>query len=235
MILAKYEAARHALQAAHCVDEVKDIRDKAQAMAAYARQAKDTELIEWATEIKVRAERRAGEMLRETERNLGGRPPKTGDTMSPVSKLRDIGVSKKQSERWQKLAAVPEDKFEQAVAAAKDVAGEVTTAAMLRLARALGKHDALKTEAEGNARAARWRELRWQLEHAHKALGALGLADTPPCAAEERGRILIAWKAISMFLSEELGYQQHDIQRRPTSTARAPSRAVLIEGVARRV
>lgn len=131
--LIRYEAARAALQAAHSVDEVKDIRDKAQAMAAYARQAKDTALVEWATEIKVRAERRAGEMLRDMPKHTGGRPSKTTDIVSAVSTLADIGVTDKQSERWQKLAAVPEDKFEQAVAAAKEVAGEVTTAALLRL------------------------------------------------------------------------------------------------------
>jgi len=127
-----------ALEAASSVDEVKDIRDKAQAMAAYARQAKDTALVEWATEIKVRAERRAGELLRDMaekgERDPGGR----GRIESrPATQLADLGVSRDQSARWQKLASVPEQQFEEAVQAAKEVAGEVTTAAMLRMSNGL--------------------------------------------------------------------------------------------------
>ena len=130
-----YDAARFALQQAVVVDEVKDIRDKAQAMAAYARQAKDTALVEWATEIKVRAERKAGQMLAEMPKHNGA-PPRYHDVTTPPKTLDEIGISKNQSSRWQKLAAVPDDLFEQAVAAAKDVAGEVTTAAMLRIERA---------------------------------------------------------------------------------------------------
>lgn len=144
--LIRYDAARHALAEAHRVDEVKDIRDKAQAMAAYARQAKDTAMVEWATEIKVRAERRAGELLadmgRSGDRNTGGKPSQH----ERVSTLADLGVSESQSSRWQRLAAVPEDRFEQAVAAAKETAREVTTAAMLRLDKPHVSHNSGENE-----------------------------------------------------------------------------------------
>ena len=78
MKLVHYDKARAALEKAHRVDEVKDIRDKAVAMVAYARQAKNNELENWAAEIKLRAERRAGEILRDLELSKGGRPETTG-------------------------------------------------------------------------------------------------------------------------------------------------------------
>ena len=67
----------------------------------------------------MRAERRAGELLIEmkergerrehSQRSHG----ETSEALPP--KLSDLGINKTQSSRWQKLAALPEEKFEQNV------------------------------------------------------------------------------------------------------------------------
>ena len=131
--LTRYDQARFALAECQRVDEVKDIRDKAEAMAAYARQAKDTELVQWATEIKVRAERKAGEMLSQMELAKGGDPTLyqhvRGDRPQT---LAEMGLTQNDSSRYQSLASMSEQHFETAVATAKETAGQVTTAFMLR-------------------------------------------------------------------------------------------------------
>lgn len=102
--LIRYEQARTALAECHRVDEVKDIRDKAEAMAAYARQAKDSDLIQYVTEIKVRAERRCGELLAATEKNKGAATP-SNDTRASAPTLREMGLTYDESSRYQQLAA----------------------------------------------------------------------------------------------------------------------------------
>lgn len=133
--LVRYEAARTALAECQRVDEVKDIRDKAEAMAAYARQAKDSELIEWATEIKVRAERKAGELILQKrasgEMAAAGGDRRSDNKIEPTT-LKDYGISPDQGVRWTALADMPQAHFETAVATAKDTAGQVTTAFILR-------------------------------------------------------------------------------------------------------
>ena len=116
--LVRYEQARTALAECHRVDEVKDIRDKAEAMAAYARQAKDSDLIQYATEIKVRAERRCGELLSTSEKNRGAATP-SNDTRALAPTLREMGLTYDESSLYQSLASMSADHFETAVATAK--------------------------------------------------------------------------------------------------------------------
>jgi hypothetical protein len=79
---------------------------------ATARGAMDAARI--AEEVQLRSERKAGAFLEGMEKHVGGRPTKTGDIVSPVSepKLSDLGVTKKQSSRWQAMARIPEPDFE---------------------------------------------------------------------------------------------------------------------------
>jgi hypothetical protein len=204
--LVKYEAARAALAAAHRIDEVKDIRDRAQALAAYARQARDTEMIEWATEIKVRAERRCGQMLKETAAR-GERATKKGNVnqYSRVShdgrpSLSDLGLNFNQSSRYQKLAEIPEEQFEKMLDFSKANSGQVTTAAMLRLGEKLTELEETRREVSEFERAARWRVLRSRLDGVCRALKDVRLEDTPPCPNRERGEILILWRQLTEFM-----------------------------------
>jgi hypothetical protein len=122
--LTKYNAAKRALAAAISIDEVKDIRDKAAAMRLYAMQAKDRVLIDQATEIRLRAERRAGEILAEMADR--GERHRRGDSnqhaKSQAATLQNLDINKSQSSRWQKLAEIEEDDFEELVINAKEKA-----------------------------------------------------------------------------------------------------------------
>lgn len=123
-----YESAKDALAECKFTDEVKDWADRAAATQAYAKMAKDKSLEVDAAEIRIRAERRLGEMLAEQKAthgfSKGGRPAETGSSTAPVSKssavptgnrtpaLSEVGIDKKLSARAQKIAAVPKAEFE---------------------------------------------------------------------------------------------------------------------------
>lgn len=123
--LVKYEAACRAIAECKSVDEVKSWADKAAAMQAYGRMAQDKTLEVDAAEIRIRAERRLGEMLAATKAEGGLNPAAnlkqgpvvvSNDHGKKVPTLAQVGISKDLSSRAQKLAAVPEAEFEAALA-----------------------------------------------------------------------------------------------------------------------
>ena len=131
--LAPLAAVELALANADRVEDVKEIRDKAEAVRTYAERAGlGLERQNAAAEIRLRAERRAGEMLAKMALHGGDR---RGDDAGDRVTLGDLGVSKDQSARWQKLARVAAGDFDAHVAAVKKRGEELTTAGLLRLAR----------------------------------------------------------------------------------------------------
>ena len=91
-----------AIAETHAIDEVKDIRNKAMALEAYARQAKNFEAEDRCKEIRVRAEHKWGQLYRVGEKAKGAREPGTdrGATRSngaTASTLDEMGVTKDQS------------------------------------------------------------------------------------------------------------------------------------------
>jgi hypothetical protein len=118
--LTNYEAMCRAIDVVHSVDEAKDIRDKAIALQAYAREANNFDAERKCREIRIRAERKVGELLRNTSRNTGtaglGRPPlgPRGDRgpKDETPTLASYGLTYDQSSRFQRLAEVPADIFE---------------------------------------------------------------------------------------------------------------------------
>lgn len=123
------------------VDEAKDIRDKALALEAYYRQARNLDAEREAANVRLRAERRVGELLRELERasvpnpaGLGGRSGKvvTSDQTTQQSPyaaaLEAQGMSRQAAGRFQALADIPEEEFERVLSAPE----RLSTSALLK-------------------------------------------------------------------------------------------------------
>jgi len=124
--LIRYDAMVHAIMVCEEIDEVKDIRDKALAMELYAQQAMNTDAERKACSVRLRAEKECGKRLAEMNNHGGDRK---SDSRSPNTTLKDIGISKDQSSKWQRLAQVPDDEFESALS---DPDSKPSTASIIR-------------------------------------------------------------------------------------------------------
>ena len=146
--LVKLEGAVRMLAEAGTLEEVKHVHDLAQAAAEYARAARlGLEAQNSAAEIKLRAERKAGEMLAGLERQPG---PGRGHTAEKISTdgnllydyrsvLEETDTPYQTANRWQKIAALPDEQFEEYIAETKAERAELTTTGILRFERELAR------------------------------------------------------------------------------------------------
>jgi N6-adenosine-specific RNA methylase IME4 len=126
------DAALHALASANTPDELINLANQAAALQVYARRAKLGMIAQnRCAEIRLRAERKLGELLTTTPR-LHGRP-KTVPDENTFPSLSDLGVpDRKLSHRAQRIAAVPIAEFEAYLRTAHEREWEITTRLLLR-------------------------------------------------------------------------------------------------------
>jgi hypothetical protein len=111
---ATYEAAKRALEQCVALDECKMWANRAEALASYARQAKDDVLLKMSMRVQARAIDRCGELLKQIE------PAKTGPKLSDASDTqlgrvqaaRDAGLSDRQRVTAIRVNNVPRNQFE---------------------------------------------------------------------------------------------------------------------------
>jgi hypothetical protein len=120
--LVQYEAARQALAECVRVDEAKDWRDRAAALAAYARQRDDKAMETWVSEIHKRACIRIGQLSRELEtaehEGPGAVIPSSGKYKRDA--LADAGISTTTANRYEQLAGGKTERGQNAAEAAAE-------------------------------------------------------------------------------------------------------------------
>jgi hypothetical protein len=122
--LVRYDAMCRAIDAAYEIDGVKAIHDQAAMLQAAARVANNTEAETRAYEIRMRAARRAGELSKRIEKvhakgnQYTGKmiAPDNGETPTKTRVLEKAGILSQRASEWERLAAVPECEFEEALA-----------------------------------------------------------------------------------------------------------------------
>jgi len=161
------------------------------ALRVYVKAASDSlEAANAAAEIKLRAERKAGEMLAGNVKRGGDRANSHDDSL-----LSDLGLNHSQSSRWQRGARVAEEDFEAYLRDCQKHAREVTQAGLLKLAN--GAH------VGNNSGNSEWYTPQKYVEAVHEVMGFI---DTDPCSCEAANEVVRA----ETFFTEEHDGLQHE-------------------------
>ncbi len=144
--LARLSAATQALAVAKAMDEIKQIRDIAVAAQTYAKAAKPRakDAQNHAAGIKLSAERKAGELLRQLERGGGeitqertiSNIPRPEFLIRPSMRAQVLvasAIAPVTAHRWQQIAELPEHVFQAHVAERQEAREELTTSGLLRV------------------------------------------------------------------------------------------------------
>jgi hypothetical protein len=126
--------ARAVLAETADIGQILDIRDQAEALRGLAKkQRRGLEAQNKAAVLKIEAERRIGQLLAEMELDRGAVSRSQRATARTV-KLAELEMTKSESHRYQRVAAIPQVVVDRYFAASRDAHQEITTAGLLRFA-----------------------------------------------------------------------------------------------------
>ncbi len=133
--------ARTEIQTATDLLSLKDIHDRLVAVHTFCKAAKVSfEITQRCSELKLRCERRAGQLLNGREKHPPGPPPQDRSrTATYPPRLEDLDITKSQSSRWQSIAVVPDGDFEKKIDEIKKGGREITSSEMLSFAKYLDR------------------------------------------------------------------------------------------------
>jgi len=133
-----FDKAKIALEKATSIDEVLEVRDQAEALRSYHKQQQDSlDMQNGCATIKIRAERRIGEILQDMPKDKGGNPNLSHREIGSEKPLSysELGIDKNQAHRWQTIAKMPEEALDNYIDTTKKEEKEVTSVGAFRLAK----------------------------------------------------------------------------------------------------
>jgi hypothetical protein len=138
--LALLEQAATLLVECRDLDEVKSLRDRAEAMRLYSKKIADSQRSQnAAAAIKIRAEHRMGELLAQMEKQKPGdhwKKKRSHDaTVTPT--IAEIGITKSDSSRCQAIAAIPPKQLDAVIEHACKTNRELTSKEMVQRGKAI--------------------------------------------------------------------------------------------------
>ena len=143
-ILVRLNTAERALAQARDLNEIKRIIDVSEAVRVWAKAAKNSEYCaHYAEELKLKSQRKAGEVLARLKKSKGGR--NSAQAVRSSSEYRkgveEVGIDRGSAQRWQQVAAVPEAKFHRYLDERRELTAEISTSGLLRQVNAEAKRE----------------------------------------------------------------------------------------------
>lgn len=135
--LAQWDELRTAIEQAQSIPELKTIRDRAEAFRYAAKLAGYTSHVaKKASEIKIRAERKAGTLLLGMPQKAQGayKVKRSSVATFQIPTYEELDINKHEASKWQRIANIPDDAFETWMMSGK----EISTSGALAIAK---KHE----------------------------------------------------------------------------------------------